>query len=243
MAEWRDGCASGEITEIFACGTAAVITPIGVGGRRAPAAGRSAPASPARSRCGCARSSSASSTATSPTPSAGSTRSPSRGRSCDPLSRPCDRSACDAPPVRCGSGSDRVYGVALTGTNAQSAHLRASGTRVLASKRYARFTRCHTGLIGHSGLLAAAGARVRLPCGRADGALRHGDRSGLASSCQRMADWPRDVRPDYYRRARRHAGLPDRPGPDLAAARGERGMAGPVPTRRPLAFREGSFCF
>lgn len=27
--EWRDGVASGEITEIFACGTAAVITPIG----------------------------------------------------------------------------------------------------------------------------------------------------------------------------------------------------------------------
>ncbi len=29
-AEWRSGCASGEITEVFACGTAAVITPIGV---------------------------------------------------------------------------------------------------------------------------------------------------------------------------------------------------------------------
>jgi branched-chain amino acid aminotransferase len=29
VAEWRDGCASGEITEVFACGTAAVITPIG----------------------------------------------------------------------------------------------------------------------------------------------------------------------------------------------------------------------
>jgi branched-chain amino acid aminotransferase len=27
--EWRDGCASGEISEVFACGTAAVITPIG----------------------------------------------------------------------------------------------------------------------------------------------------------------------------------------------------------------------
>jgi len=26
---WRDGCASGEITEVFACGTAAVITPVG----------------------------------------------------------------------------------------------------------------------------------------------------------------------------------------------------------------------
>ena len=27
--EWRDGAASGEITEVFACGTAAVITPVG----------------------------------------------------------------------------------------------------------------------------------------------------------------------------------------------------------------------
>lgn len=27
--EWRDGVASGEITEVFACGTAAVITPLG----------------------------------------------------------------------------------------------------------------------------------------------------------------------------------------------------------------------
>ena len=27
--EWRDGCASGEITEVFACGTAAVVTPVG----------------------------------------------------------------------------------------------------------------------------------------------------------------------------------------------------------------------
>lgn len=29
LDEWRDGIASGEITEVFACGTAAVITPIG----------------------------------------------------------------------------------------------------------------------------------------------------------------------------------------------------------------------
>ncbi len=27
--EWRDGVASGEITEVFACGTAAVVTPVG----------------------------------------------------------------------------------------------------------------------------------------------------------------------------------------------------------------------
>jgi branched-chain amino acid aminotransferase len=30
LAEWRDGVASGEIAEVFACGTAAVITPIGL---------------------------------------------------------------------------------------------------------------------------------------------------------------------------------------------------------------------
>ncbi|WP_188755303.1 branched-chain amino acid aminotransferase [Microbacterium album] len=29
LAEWRDGVASGDITEVFACGTAAVVTPIG----------------------------------------------------------------------------------------------------------------------------------------------------------------------------------------------------------------------
>jgi branched-chain amino acid aminotransferase len=29
VEDWRDGCATGEITEVFACGTAAVITPIG----------------------------------------------------------------------------------------------------------------------------------------------------------------------------------------------------------------------
>ena len=27
--EWREGCASGEITEVFGCGTAAVVTPVG----------------------------------------------------------------------------------------------------------------------------------------------------------------------------------------------------------------------
>lgn len=29
VADWRDGVASGRITEIFACGTAAVVTPVG----------------------------------------------------------------------------------------------------------------------------------------------------------------------------------------------------------------------
>ena len=29
VEDWKKGCESGEITEVFACGTAAVITPIG----------------------------------------------------------------------------------------------------------------------------------------------------------------------------------------------------------------------
>jgi branched-chain amino acid aminotransferase len=29
VSQWRDGCASGSLTEVFACGTAAVITPVG----------------------------------------------------------------------------------------------------------------------------------------------------------------------------------------------------------------------
>ena len=29
VAQWQEGCASGELTEVFACGTAAVITPVG----------------------------------------------------------------------------------------------------------------------------------------------------------------------------------------------------------------------
>ena len=29
VEQWRAGCESGEITEVFACGTAAVITPVG----------------------------------------------------------------------------------------------------------------------------------------------------------------------------------------------------------------------
>ncbi len=46
--EWHDGCASGEITEVFACGTAAVITPVGRGEVRPGAPGRSATARPDR---------------------------------------------------------------------------------------------------------------------------------------------------------------------------------------------------
>ena len=30
VAQWRADCESGELTEVFACGTAAVITPVGV---------------------------------------------------------------------------------------------------------------------------------------------------------------------------------------------------------------------
>ena len=77
--QWQAECAAGELTEVFACGTAAVITPVGrvkgadrawpVGGRRPRA----------RSPCACARSSSASSTAPAPTRSAGSTRSAANG--------------------------------------------------------------------------------------------------------------------------------------------------------------------
>ena len=29
VGQWREGCESGDITEVFACGTAAVITPVG----------------------------------------------------------------------------------------------------------------------------------------------------------------------------------------------------------------------
>ena len=29
VEDWKAGCESGEITEVFACGTAAVITPVG----------------------------------------------------------------------------------------------------------------------------------------------------------------------------------------------------------------------
>src|SRR5258707_13772148 len=53
IEDWRSGCESGEITEVFACGTAAVITPVGTikgsaggwgggGGRPAPGAVRRA---------------------------------------------------------------------------------------------------------------------------------------------------------------------------------------------------------
>ena len=72
--EWREGNASGAITEVFACGTAAVITPVGsvksadrrVDGRRRR--------SPARSPCSCASSCSASRPAARRTPTAGCTR-------------------------------------------------------------------------------------------------------------------------------------------------------------------------
>ena len=43
IQEWKDGVASGEITEIFACGTAAVVTPVG----ELKWDGGSAPAAPA----------------------------------------------------------------------------------------------------------------------------------------------------------------------------------------------------
>ncbi len=46
-AQWRSGCESGELTEVFACGTAAVITPVGrvrsAGGEWAIGSGESGP--------------------------------------------------------------------------------------------------------------------------------------------------------------------------------------------------------
>ena len=72
--EWREGVASGRITEIFACGTAAVVTPVGAlkwDGGEVPAPPRPATVTD----CGSARRSSTSSTAAPRTPSAGCTRS------------------------------------------------------------------------------------------------------------------------------------------------------------------------
>src|SRR5690554_4002824 len=39
IEEWREASASGELTEVFACGTAAVITPVGEGATEAAAGG------------------------------------------------------------------------------------------------------------------------------------------------------------------------------------------------------------
>ena len=89
--EWRDGVASGRITEIFACGTAAVVTPVGtlqVGRRR----GRPARPRPARSRWRCARRSSTSSTAAPRTPSAGCTGSSERPAGTRPVAGAGSRS-------------------------------------------------------------------------------------------------------------------------------------------------------
>ena len=45
--EWRDGVTSGRITEVFACGTAAVVTPVGTlkwdGGEAAPGSSDAGP--------------------------------------------------------------------------------------------------------------------------------------------------------------------------------------------------------
>ena len=76
LAEMLEGIASGQVTEMFACGTAAVITPIGMlkqrRGRRTP----SAPARPARPPPRCARRCWTSSTAAPRTPTAGCAGSP-----------------------------------------------------------------------------------------------------------------------------------------------------------------------
>ena len=69
LDEWREGAASGDIVEVFACGTAAVVTPIGAARRGL----RRLDEQPRRrsSRCRCARSSPTSSTAASKTATAG----------------------------------------------------------------------------------------------------------------------------------------------------------------------------
>ena len=136
---WQASCAAGELTEVFACGTAAVITPVGTF-RSASGGSVIGDGTPGPVTLRLREESWASSTATAPTRTAGSTRSAS------------------------------------------------------------------TWVIPGLGGLVRAGVKCVRDC------------SGY------------DVRPDYYRRARRHlAGLTEeRPAP---------------PTRRPLASREGSFCF
>ena len=62
LDEWREGVASGDIVEVFACGTAAVVTPIGA--LKGEDFYDEQPIGD-RSRCRCARSSPTSSTAAS----------------------------------------------------------------------------------------------------------------------------------------------------------------------------------
>ena len=78
--EWREGVASGEITEVFACGTAAVVTPVGTlkwdGGQVGTAGDQGDEAGPLT--MDIARTSSTSSTAGPTTPSGGCTGSAER---------------------------------------------------------------------------------------------------------------------------------------------------------------------
>ena len=69
--EWRDGWESGEIVEMFACGTAAVITPIGQLKSASTSPSEPRMPRPANSRCRSARNSPASSTAASKTSTGG----------------------------------------------------------------------------------------------------------------------------------------------------------------------------
>ena len=77
--EWRDGVASGEVTEVFACGTAAVVTPVGMlrwrGGEVDSAAAHGGDAGPVTTG-GAAGRWSTSSTDARPTTEAGCTGSP-----------------------------------------------------------------------------------------------------------------------------------------------------------------------
>ena len=72
--EWEKKAESGELTEVFACGTAAVITPVG-SVKHAEGSSRSTAARRARCRCGCAARSPPSSAAPRRTRTAGWSRS------------------------------------------------------------------------------------------------------------------------------------------------------------------------
>ena len=72
--EWRDQAASGQLTEVFACGTAAVITPVGTFAAP-PATGPWATGSPGRWPPACAKPWSACRPASATTPITGCTRS------------------------------------------------------------------------------------------------------------------------------------------------------------------------
>ena len=167
--EWRAGVASGEISEVFACGTAAVVTPVG----RAQVAGRRGPdrrSRPARSRWSCATGCSTSSTAGRPTRTAGCIGSASR-----PMSSPAAESTRTVGPYRLiGQIGEGGMGVVYL---AQAPDDRRVAIKVL--RPYGRRRRQRPGPAGARGDVAAAGAVAahrgglrRRPVGR-DAVRRH----------------------------------------------------------------------